>query len=560
MAPKLTLVGFPDDEPTNPFSPVNPSSIRIPIAPRDTRSPHAVAKAVQGLRRPSLTAASKKIDMNNPNGSPFHARSNQQVSWQQEAWAIYDQVGELRFASNLYANGLSRIRLELCRDDGTGEKATRLRDLKPEELTDLDKTVQGIIDDFTTDQPLDEMQRLWGLNKFVVGEAMMVGIPMRGRKGRRRKMLDYSWKIYSKEDVQNRNGVLWVAGEQYDPDEVLVIRIWQPHPRRSWEADSPVRATLPILRELIGLTMHVSAIIDSRLAGAGILLLPTSATVLGGTAPEDDQEEDPTVAAIIENMITPIKDRDSAASVVPLIMVAPDESVDAIRHISFASPLDSAAKDLRDEAIRRLALGLDMPPEQLLGLATGSHWTAWLVAEDTVRYQFVPGIKPFAEALMQELIYPILLEMGVSEEDAYIYRFDAVADELISRPNHFDEALEIYKVDGLTLPALLKAGGFDITDMPEKQQDFDRAVDLALKAVAINPSLFSDPGLPNLVSQLRAVLDGKDASNAPPEATPQSQQSSDAGATGPMETNTTDPDRPNQQGPAKSSPKGPDKA
>ena len=28
-----------------------------------------------------------------------------------------------------------------------------------------------------------------------------------------------------------------------------------------------------------------------------------------------------------------------------------------------------------------------------------------------------------------------------------------------------------------------------ITDMPEKQEDFDRAVTVALKAVAINPSL-----------------------------------------------------------------------
>lgn len=556
--PKLTLVGFPDEEP-RPRIGDGASSIRIPLPPRDNRPPHQVAETVQGLRKPSaLTAASKRLDSKKVNPYATH-RPNLASSWQMESWQIYDQVGELRFAANLYANGLNRIRLELSRTAKNGQAPIRLCDLKETELTETDRVVMQILADFTEEQPLTEMQRLWGLNKFVVGEALLVGIPARGRRSRR-KLLDYTWKLYSKEDVQHKQGgIICICGEEYSEDSVLLIRIWQPHPRRSFEADSPVRATLPILRELIGLTMHVSALIDSRLAGAGILLLPTSATVLGGTAPEDDQEEDPTVAALIESMITPIKDRDSAASVVPLILTAPDESVDAIRHITFASPLDAAAKDLRDEAIRRLALGLDMPPETLLGLGTSSHWNAWAVQEDTVKLHLIPGVKLLATAIVKEFLHPVLLELGLSEEEVYKYGFECVADDLVARPNHFDEALELFKVDAITMQALLVAGGFDITDMPEQQETFDRAVAVALKAVAINPSLFQDPGLPNLVSQLRAVFEGKDASNAPPEATPPSGQQK-VEEPGPKESNTTDPDRPNQPGPPKSSPDGPDPA
>lgn len=559
--PKLTLVGFPDDEPRAHFvSRDGVSSIRVPLPPQDTRPPHLAAETVKGLRKPSaITAASKRIDNKKPSPYSTH-RPNQASSWQMESWMIYDQVGELRFAANLYANGLSRIRLEPARAAKNGQPPILLCNLKEEELTETDRVVQQILADFTEEQPLTEMQRLWGLNKFVVGEAMLVGIPARGRRSRR-KLLDYTWKLYSKEDVQHKQGgVIVISGEEYDEDSVLLIRIWQPHPRRSFEADSPVRATLPILRELIGLTMHVSALIDSRLAGAGILLLPTSATVLGGTAPEDDQEEDPTVAALIESMITPIKDRDSAASVVPLILTAPDESVDAIRHITFASPLDAAAKDLRDEAIRRLALGLDMPPETLLGLGTSSHWNAWAVQEDTVKLHLIPGVSLLAAAVIKEFLHPVLLELGLSEDEVYKYSFECVADDLVARPNHFDEALELFKVDAITMPALLAAGGFDITDMPEQQESFDRAVAVALKAVAINPSLFQDPGLPNLVSQLRAVFDGKDASDAPPEATPPRGQQTEAAEPGNKESNTPDPDRPNQPGPPKSSPSGPDKA
>lgn len=554
----LTLVGMPDEEPKR--KPVSPASVRIPIPPADHRSPHIVAvdPAEGSMRRGSLTAASKKIEPKK--SQPFGHRATTQVSWQQEAWAIYDQVGELRFAANLYANGLSRLILDPCRKAANGQPPVRLSTLDPAKLTATDKLVQQVLSDFTSEMSLTEMQRLWGLNKFVVGEAILVGLPARGRRSRR-KLLDYEWKLYSKEDVQHKpGGLLLICGEEHDESNVLLIRIWQPHPRRHNEADSPVRATLPILRELIGLTMHVSALIDSRLAGAGILLLPTSATVLGGTAPEDDTEEDPTVAALIESMVTPIKDRDSAASVVPLVLTAPDESVDAIRHITFASPLDAAAKDLRDEAIRRLALGLDMPPETLLGMGTSSHWNAWAVQEDTVRLHLVPGVKILADAIIKEFLHPVLLEAGVSEDEVEKYNFEIVTDNLIARPNHFDEALELFKVDAITMEALIGAAGFDISDMPEQQQDFDRAIYVALKAVAINPSLFQDPGLPNLVGQLREVYAGKDSRDADPMVMPPRAETVEDTEPGPNESNTPDADRPNQPGPPKSSPAGPDKA
>jgi hypothetical protein len=38
---------------------------------------------------------------------------------------------------------------------------------------------------------------------------------------------------------------------------------------------------------------------------------------------------------------------------------------------------------LRREAVERLAIGLDMPPEVLLGLGDSNHWSAWQVDEQT---------------------------------------------------------------------------------------------------------------------------------------------------------------------------------
>lgn len=534
------------------------TSIVVPLPRVDNRHPHFVAETVTPPHRRSLTAASKKISLDK---DKVNYRRLQSSTWQQEAYALADQVGELRYAAHLYANGLSRMRLELTRAQEDGEHI-RLSDLRPEDLTETDILARQIMKDFASDQSIREMQRLWGLNKFLIGEVLLVGVPPRTRKAAKNKLLDYVWKVYSRDDVRDENGIVYVCGEPYRESEIMIIRVWQPHPRWSREADSPVRSCLPILRELVGLTMYVSALIDSRLAGAGILTLPTSATVLGATAPEDDQEEDPTVAALIESMITPIKDRDSAASIVPLVLTVPDESVDLIKHITFSSPLEGAAKELRDEAIRRLALGLDMPPEQLLGLAGASHWTAWLLSEDTVRFQFVPGMRPFADALILELLRPVMLEMGVSEEEADLYDFVIEADELISRPNKFDEAMELYRLDAITLSAVLQAGGFALTDAPIPKEDVDRAVDLALKAVSINPSLLESPGLPNLVSQFRAVLSGQDSTTAPDSANPPSSQieapgdTTDPAAGGP---NTSKDKKPNQPGPAVNRPRDSDK-
>lgn len=548
--------------------PFNRTSVHGIQTPRE----RAITDIQQPLRR-ALTAASKKINPSNDNTNIAYGHRNRPAEWQNEAWAIADQVGEVSFVCDLFANGLSQLRLEPARKDPQTKQMIRLCDLKTDDLTETDKLVQTILDDFTSDQDMAEMQRIWGVQRSIVGEALFVGLPMTssqrpGRPRSRKQILDYTWHIYSRADVTELNGVMRICGVEYNPDDVVVIRVWQPSPRLSLQAWSPMRSLLPVLRELVGLTMHVSSQIDSKLAGAGILLLPTSATVMGSTPPEDDQEEDPTVAAIMEAMITPIKDRDSAAAIVPLIMTAPDDSVDKIRHISFSNPLDGEAKNLRDEAIRRIALGFSMPPEQLLGLGHASHWSAWLVAEDTVRYQFVPAMKPFVDALLVQFIHPILVESGVDEALAASYGFTIESDALIQRPNKFDEAFEMYKVDAIQLSALLEAGGFRQTDAPEKEAGEDRAVDIALKAVGINPSLYFQPGLPAIVSQVRAVLAGQDASNAPASALPPEMGTENPNAQaaphtpepGPKESNTKPTSNgDNRPGPPKSTDKGPDK-
>ena len=51
------------------------------------------------------------------------------------------------------------------------------------------------------------------------------------------------------------------------------------------------------------------------------------------------------------------------------MVTAPDDAIDKPRLLTFWSELDAATMELRNEAIRRFALGMDLPPEQVLGMS-----------------------------------------------------------------------------------------------------------------------------------------------------------------------------------------------
>lgn len=87
---------------------------------------------------------------------------------------------------------------------------------------------------------------------------------------------DYvGYSAYSPRELSGRPGQ-WKLNDgattrDLDPSDELVIRAWIPHPERSAEADAPVRAVLPVARELRALSLYVSSQVDSRVAGAGLL-------------------------------------------------------------------------------------------------------------------------------------------------------------------------------------------------------------------------------------------------------------------------------------------------
>src|SRR5262249_2474561 len=135
-----------------------------------------------------------------------------------------------------------------------------------------------------------------GLNLAVPGECYLIGYPppretVLGEEVYTGNLLEdrevsldtLIWIVASTSEVTvDTDGVITInpgepGNEMPSPtDSAFVIRVWRPPPQYWWQAESPAKASLPILRELVGLTMHISAQIDSRLAGAGVFIVPAS--------------------------------------------------------------------------------------------------------------------------------------------------------------------------------------------------------------------------------------------------------------------------------------------
>ena len=457
-------------------------------------------------------------------------------AWQEDAWDMYDLVGEQRFLATTLANRLAQARLFVGRlPDNPTEEVVPIED---GQAYDVFTTLE------TAGQHLDQIVGRLGINLFVAGDGWLVGVPRTlvtsdagpgtgpargisplGAEEDGIDISDLDWRMLSVSEVRH-NGTDEVVLKGWDggdltvkPDDIFLIRVWRPHPRHWAQADSPTRSSLPVLRELVGLTMHISAQVDSRLAGAGVFLIPQSADRAVRAAAgmsEDGEEESPFVAALMEAMLTPINDRASASALVPLMPVVPDESVDKFRFISFANSLDAEARNLRDEAIRRLALGQDCPPELLLGVAGMNHWGAWLVREDVVTTHLEPPLALICDALTTQFLWPVLEEQGMEPEEyrQYVIWYDV--DHLITRPDRSNDAKALHAVGVISDATLRDATGFDESDAPPTGPEQDPAVTVALDLVRQAPSLAQTPGLTALVEQVRAVMSGK-AVTAPEE-------------------------------------------
>jgi hypothetical protein len=401
------------------------------------------------------------------------------TDWQQEGWAHYDSCPEFHQAINIIAFNLSRARLiGVDIDPVTGEPATSATD---------DPDVVDVMSQFYGG-PTGQSQALDRLGRHlsVAGDSWTLATD--------RPEADQAvWEILGTTEVSGGNGGRIMVQQMdgtprpVDTDRELLIRMWRPHPKRRWEADSMTRSLLPVLRELSALSSMVAATVKSRLAAAGILWIPDDITLpksVVNAANDDTQTRSESSGAagwldlITEAMTAPIRDPDSASTVVPLVAVVKGDSIAKILHMEFGRDLDATIQPLREACVRRLAVGVDMPPSILTGMETANHWSAWTISEDFAKAFLAPLLELIVDAATKFYLRPALASRGVDGRRFAVW-FDLSA--LFPRQISVDNAQSAYDAGLLSNRKYLEALGFAEADMADDQERARRLIEDIMK-------------------------------------------------------------------------------
>lgn len=451
---------------------------------RRGRSP-APAPVSGGSSAPAIIAAARKVDL----GDDVDRRraERRREEWQAEAWGFYDDIGEARYATNYFANALSRLNLYVGIRPSPQDDPVPLDPAGDRELGYTPQDASICIDALERlDSPQGgktEIMRRLGVHLFVPGEAYLCGrVDETGER----------WDIYSTEELRPRhdNTDAWElaiapeatqAGEALPPD-TAVSRIWRQHPRFSSWPDSPMRSALGVCDELLTLTKSIKGSALSRLATAGLLFLPNSMKSRGVVGDESDppqgegREFDPVVQELIDVAAAGIADPSSAAAQVPIIQWVDDqvyEQISADKHITWSREVDQNAAAQRAELVTRFAAAIDLPPEIVTGKAALNHWNSWNVDESAFKNHMEPGAILQVQGLTLAYLLPYLVSAGVPEPKRFVVWYDP--SRLVTRPNREETAKWAHEALLISDAAARAEVGYSEDDAPDEREAAARA-------------------------------------------------------------------------------------
>jgi hypothetical protein len=347
-------------------------------------------------------------------------------AWQNRALRYYNTCGEVNFCSKFYARMMARVRFFPAEMDDDGSLKA-IESGRPVEILDRIQDPGG---------GRTRIQFNYGRLMFVTGEGALFVTDGDNER----------WRFLWRDEVDTDDrGVTWrknAKGQRVERG--TAYRMWTPHPEHSERADSPLRAVLDIAEELNLLTAAVRSTAVSRML-AGMLLLPSEVSPPPlEPGKDDDPEQSPFLQMFITHTRAQIEDPGSAEAKIPFLLEAAYDYLDQVRWIQMHDPQsDYLERDLRIEAIKRLALGLDMPPEALEGFSNTNHWAAQQIQWDMWRTHGVPIADQFATDLSDMYLRPALAEENVDAANITIGYDDsqvvispdqtAVADQAMDR-------------------------------------------------------------------------------------------------------------------------------
>lgn len=422
----------------------------------------------QTAEAPAALTAAASVFANKQRIDPKLDRGQIAKPWQMEAYRHLNICGEARYSAALFSAMAGRAEIGIAEAQTLVSKPIWVNEgIEVDALAEL----------APTSRERSQLIRDFMLHYIVAGECYLIA---RNRVGTDPDPAGPSdiWEIVAVTELR-KHGDAWQVkhdnGNYLDlSDSDPIIRLWNPDPADRREAWSPFRSMIPTLREIEFLTKHIFTQVQSRLMSAGVWFLPDNLTfpapppsaVEGGAeALAEMNEAERFMMSLASSAMDLLDDDDVSFPTVVMADPAALAMVDQAKLIKFWSEIDDAAMVLRSDAVRRFALGMDLPPEQVLGSSglavTGAggsagsvnHWGVWANEEQTISAHIEPGLDVFTGILTTAYLRTVV------EGTSKVIGYDTASLRL--RQDRSKESIELYDRGLLKGDLVLKENGFD---------------------------------------------------------------------------------------------------
>jgi hypothetical protein len=432
-----------------------------------------------------LVAAAMVMDPTKAGTSGYPAPNAVTRTWQHAAWGYTRTVPELNAAMMFIGNCLSRCKLVVGKRDPDGSVEQGFDGDEPKDGLNIPLAQEAAEYINQLQMPRggqSEMLRSFGEKIFVAGECYIV--PEDFPTGLVFEVLSTQELLPEGDRYTRYYGPGW--GNEPLPEGTKPIRIWRADGQYQMLSTSSVRACLEVLEELVVLTRLVRAAAISRMSLAGVLLVPDELDT-----PDDDDDADgesaeaknPLLVDMINTGAKAIDDPASAAAWMPFLLQGPAEFIQHVRHIPFQTD-DSENVIKRAEAVERLARGLDLPPEKVLGHMQTTYANAGQISEDNFGLYIEPALQMICDALTITYLWPAMsLGRGIDADhlgdlpfpdDVMEVAITYDARKLISKPDRTKEIIEVFTKDmtfmTIKIAEMREALGLDPDDGPDDQE------------------------------------------------------------------------------------------
>lgn len=498
----------------------------------------------------SLTAAVAPVT--DPSKVFPTAGINSSGGWQQEAWRFTRTVGELGFYVRWRSNACAQVRLvasEIDEETGIPTGSVDPENTEGQQFVELVKQIAG--------GPL-------GQKALIKRSAAQLTVPgelhiciLQRPEGERWYAVGNGEFKRSEKFVKLPDGTRGQSvtitlpdgtKHDYDPSQDAMFRVWNESFEDATKPDSPVRACLDSLAEIERATKKIRNADQSRLLNNGLLMVPSEASLPDTRDNGDPEAPSPTknrrVAATLQKLIIQaaqesLRDEKSLAAHVPIVAAAPGEHLGKVVHIEFSKEATKVAVDIRNDAIARLAMGLDMSPERLMGMGGSNHWSSYQIADEDVKMHIAPVMEVLCQAIYQASLTKLVEAAGL-DPAKYTLWYDT--SQLTKDPDLTDEAKDAYGTGTIKSKSLIEKLGLPEDALYDWSDDDDLA-QWARDRVSGDPTLL--PMLGQLIPELAEYEFEAAAQPVDPYADPNAATDSQGNPiTDPTATQSTAPTEP----------------